>query len=85
MDKINEKLKQKFLTYDENGENASFNDDYLEEGEIDVHSELTQLFEKCYYFTNNKNQLNKIIQVLRRNCVFYKLEKSVDWKYKLII
>ncbi|MNV06050.1 hypothetical protein D3C71_964120 [compost metagenome] len=78
------KLQSKYLNFDANGEESSFNDRYLNEDEMEFHSDLTELFERGLYYTNNKQVVEALKVLLVREQVKYQLIESQSiWKYKL--
>jgi hypothetical protein len=77
------RLQSKYLCYDENGEEVSFIIDYLAPGEHDLHSDLTELFERGFYFTSNDHIAKRMIAFLNRENITHLITQSGAWRVKI--
>lgn len=75
--------QRKYLTFDVNGEEASFNEDYLEKEEEDLHSDMTELMEKGWYYTHNKPVLDRMTAILIRENLRYQVVPRTGTGLKL--
>lgn len=76
-------LQEKYMTITYEGELCSFDATYLKVEEIDLLTDVTELFEKGYYLTNNEATIEQLIAILESEHVPYELLHKREFWLKL--
>jgi hypothetical protein len=87
MNKGLELLRQKYLFFDDDGEVSGFDNKIIDKIGYDLHSDLVELFDGGYYYTNNEKVVKELENLLKKEGIYYdlRLNESVFFKFEIYL